>query len=472
MANVISVKSSVAQADGFSVEVEDSALLGSRYFPNSEGDNFAGKEVLFDFDSADLEKGAFVTSGYKTANTVSWIANSVVPPRVGDAESVDPKGLDRQLFERLCRAQGADLNRAQAFVDLANIKAARLAKRIDRAIELLCALVLKEGAIDFDQDRTTAGGSSDHIQCKYYDPLKGCDNHFVSNVAWSSASAHPYDDVCKMITEGAKRGKRYADLLLGANAWAALANDNKFKTFAGATYHSEGMMLDFGEIDGAQHVAKAVFNGVPLNCIVYSGAYKDSNGVLQQYIDADAAILISADMGRTLCGGVSLLADNVNYDIDGSFVDMKGKYIEHLYKDFNAQTLYIRSESRPLPAPKHSVNEWDWIYCDTSLAIAAGSAFGVVYEGVSFVCVDTSGQTVTPTTAPACSATVALGGGSATITLAASVGETYKYFASVDGKKGAEIKTNSTTLGYTGGYLPLDGDRDASNKLIVICEEQ
>ena len=64
MAQTIDVRSTVAQADGFSVEVKDTSLICNRYFPTTAGDEFAGKEVLFDFDRSDLEKGAFVRSGY------------------------------------------------------------------------------------------------------------------------------------------------------------------------------------------------------------------------------------------------------------------------------------------------------------------------------------------------------------------------------------------------------------------------
>ena len=161
MANTISVFSTVAQAQGYEVEVKDTVLLGSRYFPTTAGDEFAGKEVLFDFEGSDLEKGAFLTSGYKDGNTTSWIANSVVPPRVGSADVVDPTNQDRQLFERLCRAQGADLNRAEAYQSLLTLKSARLAARTDRAKELLAALVLKEGKIEFDQDKDESGTETD-----------------------------------------------------------------------------------------------------------------------------------------------------------------------------------------------------------------------------------------------------------------------------------------------------------------------
>ncbi len=447
MANVISVRSTVAQAEGFQAEVVDSTLLGTRYFPNTAGDNFAGKEVLFDFDSADLEKGAFLTSGYKDGNTVSWIANSVVPPRVADVDSVDPKDLDRQLFERLCRAQGADLNRNAAFQDLAVIKATRLAKRIDRSIEVLAALVLSEGKIDFDQDKDPTSGETDHIVCKFYDPAKGCNNHYVSSAAWSASGAHPYDEVCGMVNEMIKHGKRPEDLLLGANAWAALAKDDQFMRFAGATYHSEGMMIDFGEIEGAQHVARCVFNGLQLNVIVYSAGYKAANGAMKQFIDPNAAILISSNIGRTLCGGVTLLNDNVSYDLDNSFVDMTGKYIEHLYKDFNAQKLYIRSESRPLPAPKHSVNDMDWIYCDTAMGTGSASVLGEVAKGISFGGAE----------GWSCAATLVVAGKEATITAGTGTLKAVR-----DGQAAETITVSEGKI-----IVPVDADRDADGKVLL-----
>lgn len=463
--NTVSVISTVAQADGFQVEIQDSVLLASRYFPNGEGDNFMGKEVLFDFESSDLEKGACFTSGYGTANTTAWRANSVVPPRVGQAEVIDPKDLDRQLFERLCRAQGADLNRAQAFQDLLTIKAGRLAKRIDRTVELLASMVLRDGKIDVTQPQTTAGGSpSDHILCKYYDESKGADNHFIPAIAWNVSTPgvkpNPYNDVCRMINEGMKHGKKYEDLILGAEAWAALSSDEKFAKFAGATFHSEGMVIDFGDIDGAQHVARAVFNGVQLNVIVYSGAYKNGSGVLVPFIDPNAAIIISSDIGRTLCGGCTLLADNVSYDLSGSFIDMNGKYILHLYKDFQNQELNIRSESRPLPAPKHSVNEYDWIYCDTSMSISGGE-FGDVAKGLSF----DLDEGVTWTTNPSCAATAVVAGKTATITAGAVADKTVKYYAMRNGVKDGEALTLSSTL----LQVPVDADRDTDGKIMIFA---
>lgn len=447
MANTISVRSTVAQANGFQVEVADSTLLASRYFPTTAGDEFAGKEVLFDFDSSDLAKGAFVTSGYKEGNTTTWISNAVVPPRVADVDSVDPKDLDRQLFERLCRAQGADLNRAQAFQDLANIKASRLAKRIDRAIELLASLVLSEGKIEFDQDATPDGTDTDHIQVKFYDPAKGANNHYVCKKAWNDSDARPYDEICGMVNEMIKHGKRAEDLVLGANAWAALSKDETFQKFAGATYHSEGMMIDFGEIEGAQHVARAVFNGLQLNVIVYSAGYKAADGTMKSFIDPNAAILISSEIGRTLCGGVSILNDNVGYDIDNSFIDMTGKYLAHLYKDFNVQKLYIRSESRPLPAPKHSVNEMDWIYCDTTMGTNGAAKLGDVAKGISFG--GAAGWS--------CAETVVVAGEKAAITAGSGTLKAVR-----DGVAAETIAVDDGKI-----VVPADCDRDADGKILL-----
>lgn len=459
MANVISVYSTVAQAEGFDVEVRDTTLLSSRYFPTTPGDEFAGKEVLFDFEDADLKKGAFITSGYKTGNTVSWVANSVIPPRVGDADSVDPTDQDRVLFERLCRAQGADLNRAEAYQNLLNLKAARLAARTDRAKELLAAMVLAEGKIEFDQDKDSTGAETDHIVCKFYDPAKGANNHYIPAAAWSSASAHPYDDICKMITEGMKHGRRYTDLLLGANAWAALSNDEKFEKFAGKTYHSDGMTLDFGDVEGAQHVASAVFNGVRLSVIVYSGAYKDANDALQTFIDPNAAILISDGIGRGLQGGCTLLnPDSIGYGIENAFVGLTGIHMMSIFKDFNNQKLYIREESRPLPTPKHSVNEWDWIYCDTSMSITNG-AFGEVAKGISF----DQDEDETWATDCSCAATAVVAGEAVSITVGTVTSKTVKLYAVKDGKPSGEALTVSSGK----ISVPADNDKDANGKFII-----
>ena len=459
MSEVISVFSTVAQAEGYSVEVVDSTLLSSRYFPTTAGDEFVGKEVLFDFDGSDLEKGAFITSGYKDGNTVSWIANSVVPPRIGSEDVVDPTDQDRQLFERLCRAQGADLNRAEAYQNLLTLKSARLAMRTDRAKELLASLVLKEGKIDFDQDKDEAGSTTDHIMVKFYDPSKGADNHYIPAVAWTAGGAHPYDDVCKMINTGMARGRRYSDLVLGANAWAALSDDEKFQRFAGKTFHSEGMMLDFGDVEGAQHVASAVFSGCRLNVIVYCGAYKKADGSLTQYIDADAAILISEGIGRGLQGGCTLLNPNsLGYGIENSFVGMTGVHMQSIFKDFNNQKLYIREESRPLPAPKHSVNEWDWIYCDTSMSISGG-AFGEVAKGISF----NQDEALTWATNCSCALTAVVSSQEATITVGTVSGKTVKLYAVKDGKPVGEA------LVVNGGKIvvPVDNDRDEDGKVII-----
>lgn len=459
MSNVISVYSTVAQAQGFELEVKDTTLLSSRYFPTEPGDEFAGKEVLFDFEGEDLDKGAFITSGYKSGNTTTWISNSVVPPRVGSEDSIDPKDQDRVLFERLCRAQGADLNRAEAYQNLLNLKAARLAARTDRAKELLAALVLKEGKIDFDQDADPTGATTDHILCKFYDPDKGANNHYVPGNSWAGGSATPYDDVCTMVNEGMKHGRRYSDLVLGATAWVKLSNDTKFQQFAGHTFHSEGMKLDFGDVEGAQHVAEAVFSGVKLNVIVYSGAYKNSSNVLTSFIDPYAVILISEGIGRGLQGGCTLLnPESRGYGIEDCFIGMSGVHMQSIFKDFNNQRLYIREESRPLPAPKQSVNSYDWIYCNAVLGISGGG-FGEVARGISF----DQDTDLTWATDCSCAATAVIADKDVSITEGTVTGKTVKLYGVHNGTPDA------TALTVSSGKIkvPADNDRDANDAFII-----
>lgn len=453
MSNVISVHSTVAQAEGFEVEIRDTTLLSSRYFPTSEGDNFAGKEVLFDFDSGDLEKGAFLSSGFKEGNTTQWVANSVIPPRVANADVIDPTNQDRVMFERLCRAQGADVDRSIAYQDLLAIKAARLAKRTDRAKEVLAALVLKSGKISFDQYLDATETDTEAIVCRFYDAAKGADNHFAPKVAWNAEGCTPYNDVCAMVHEGMKHGRRYTDLVLGADAWIALANDEKFRAFSGATYHSDGMALDFGDVDGAQHVARAVFHGVQLNVIVYSGAYKADDGTLKSFIDSYAAIVIAEGIGRGLQGGSTLLNPEYNgYGIEGSFIGLTGVHMQSIYKDLDKQRLVIREESRPLPAPKHSVNSFDWIYCDTRIANVAGGIFGDIAAGISLVADPEVSWSVPPTdTVQTCRP-----GDSIAIEEGTPASGTVKVYALRDGVK------SGTPLTISGKQvtLPVDCDKN------------
>ena len=460
MADMINVYSTVTQAEGFRLEAEASTLLGTRYFPNGAGDNFVTSEVLFDYEDEDLKRGVFVTRGYKGTNTTAYTANTALPPRIGHSDTVDPMNFDRIQFERLVRMHSEDGSRAPDLMDLAYLKSARLARREDRSIEILIALILKNGGIDFDQEKTPGSADTDHINLWFYDLDKGCNNHVLVPKAWGEPDAHPYDDVCKMVSEGRKRGRKHKDLLLGENAWQHLSNDEKFMKFAGKTFHSEGMAIDFGEIDGATHVAKAVFNGVQLDVLVYSGAYENEDGELVNYIDPDAVILISPEVGRTLCGGVCLLNDNVSYDLANAIAQMKGKHIQHLYKDFYNQILMIRSESRPLPAPKHSVNAFDWIYMECSQESPTGDyAVGEVANGVVF------DQDPDKTWASDCECTadVVLAGEPVDITLGEVTGETVELFAVKGGKP------FGTPLDTTGDHItiPAGNDKDADGNYVI-----
>ena len=263
-----------------------------------------------------------------------------------------------------------------------------------------------------------------------------------------------------MVNEGMKRGRMYEDLLLGANAWSALSRDERFMKFAGSTFHSEGMVIDFGDVEGAQHVARAVFNGVQLNVIVYSGAYKNAAGELVTFIDPNAAILISSGIGRGLQGGCTLLnPDSIGYGIENSFVGMTGIHMQSIFKDFNNQKIYIREESRPLPAPRHSVNEWDWIYCDTSLANTAGARSGEVYKGVSVSIAEGSGITGAAGHDGVCFA-----GDEVTVTKGTVSGKTVKLYAVRDGKPAEELKETGNKI-----KVPVDSDRDEEDKAIVLA---
>ena len=218
------------------------------------------------------------------------------------------------------------------------------------------------------------------------------------------------------------------------------------------------MILEFGDVEGAQHVATAVFSGVQLNVIVYSGAYKDSSGVLKQFIDPNAAILISEGIGRGLQGGCTLLnPDSLGYGLENNFVSMTGVHMQSIFKDFQNQKLYVREESRPLPAPKNSVNEWSWIYCDTSMSITGGG-FGEVAKGISF----DEDKSVTWTASCSSLATAVVSGKEVAVSLGMVSGKEIKLFAVRDGKPAEELVVTSDKI-----IAPVDNDKDENDKIII-----
>ena len=430
MSEVISVYSTVAQAEGFDIEVNESLLLQNRYFPTSDGDMFAGKEVLFDFIDKDLEKGVYLTTTYKDNKKVNWVAKSVEPPRVAESDTVDPTSHDRVVFERLCREMGADLNRSEAYQNLLALKASRQAARVYRSVEELCSHVLKNGAIQFSQAHdNSANPDYDTIDVKYFGE-DGANNHALLSATWGSNSATPYKDICNMVTEMSKNGSVCEDLLIGGSAWMNLYKDELFqKQFT--AIHTEQSVLFGKEIEKAVHVGVGLFAGVPLNIIVDSSAYKAKDGRLVQYIDPYAVILISPEIGRTLCGACVLLnPSSIGYGYESTFMDGRGKVIESIYKDFDKQTVNIRAESRPLPAPKQPVNNLPWMYCDTAIANGDSSVneikFGAVPE-IKFEAVTESGEALEGATLPDGFNSL-LGGTSLSLTAPTKTGYTFSKY--------------------------------------------
>ena len=204
MANAISVYSTVTQADQFLVEVPENSLLQVRYFPTRKKDEFEAKEVLLDFDDADLKAGAFCKKGYINGDTTSWRASVVEPPRIGISDTIDPTDNDRLLFEQLCYAQGVeDPSRAEAFDDLKRVKAGRLAKRVERAIEKSCVSVLLNNGIQGTIPTSSTDPTPMEINIQYFDgdPLRGTGNQqrYIPAYPWGNGSATPYKPKSRLI---------------------------------------------------------------------------------------------------------------------------------------------------------------------------------------------------------------------------------------------------------------------------------
>lgn len=377
MANTISVNSTISQAKTYLIDAPKPKLLQDVFFPSGEEDQFVTKEVLFDLDQGDYGVAPMVSKGYKSESVCTWKASAVEPPRCGIEAPIDPTSQDRQLFESLVyNAQG---NRAVAFQDYKRIVASRAAERVSRKIETLCASVLMSNSIEGTMPKSPTDPTPVPIEIKYYDDSTGNQQRYLPAYSWGNASATPYDDVCAMVEALAIHGGEPRVLLTSPEAYALLAGDSKFQAFF-QTYHSDKSLLTGDDYAGARKVADCVFLGYPLEVVVYAGGYKDENGAMQHFLSKGFVSVLDRNIGHVLCGGCVLCdpASIISEDIDeNTFRQMRGKIIGSQFIDLNTQSVKVRMESRPLPAPWRA---WSWITMDAgnSNAISGGQVGAVI----------------------------------------------------------------------------------------------
>ena len=373
MSEIISVYSTVSQADGFFADVPGDELLQNRYFPTAARDEFVTREVLFDLDQLDLKAGVFVKKGFINGDTTKYYAKNVEPPRVGLSDTIDPKDHDRILFEQICRDMGLDESRDEPLEMLKRLKIARMGKRIKRSIEKSIVDVLINNAVHGTEATSDTDPTPIEIDVKYYKEEDGNPQRFIPKYAWGNGSATPYRDVCAMCIALSNHGGKPQDLLLSPEAWVLLEKDEEFKTMV-QTYHSEKSILTGGDYDDAVIVARCVFLGYVLNVIVYNAVYENDAGQMVPYLPKDFVCVLSENCGRTLCGGCNGLDPNAitaeNPLQMKTFVQRRGKLIGTQFLDFQHEEAIFRVESRPLPAPRRL---WGWI---TMLAENANSVSG------------------------------------------------------------------------------------------------
>ena len=368
MANTISVYDQTTQPRMLLIENKSPRLLQERYFPTDDPvDLFDSKSVLLDFDDGDYAAGAFVTRGYVDGNTTTYFANNVIPPRIGVSDSIDTADKDRVLFESLCR-NDLSPSHADALDALLRIKAARCVNRASRSIEKLCVEALQNNAIQFTCDTSPTDSTQVTIDVEYFDSSNSTPNpqSFTPSVNWGGSGATPYDDVCAMVNSLVQHGGRAEDLLMSPKMWSYLYADMNTKGLLNSQIHytniANGDIRDLfsAEIEDAKVVGAAQFEGHVLNLIVYNGAYKNSLGVMTQYLPDDFACVLAPNCGRTLCGA-SALPNPAAMLNGGSVADVRqiaGKYLVYKFYDFANEAVVVRCASNPLPSPRSA---WRWI---------------------------------------------------------------------------------------------------------------
>lgn len=339
-------------------------LLQERYFPtNPTLDVFQTSKVVLDYADADLKRGAFVKKGYVNGETTVWRSKDVEPLRIGISDSVDPAGQDRVVFEQLMYPQGnVQPTRADAINQLVRMKAQRLIGRAQRSIETLITSVFLNNGISGTIPTSPTDPTPVDISISFA-PDSGNDQRYAPAYPWGNGSAKPYRDVVKMIDELHAHGGTAEDLLLSPEAWQILRADSEFKDrFSLPSNQFEGELFA-RDIRDAKHVGIGDFGGYLLNIIVYYRKYKDDNGVMQPILPKQFVCVTRPNVGRTLCGGSVLLnrALIAEDGVENSFTQRMGKYIASKKLDFDNNSIEVRVESRPLPAP---YKPWGWITMD------------------------------------------------------------------------------------------------------------
>lgn len=363
MAIVVSVTSTISQAEGFLAEVPEHEFLQNRYFPTKNKDMFPTREVLFDFDELDLKKGVFVAKGYKNCNPVKYYARAEEPPRIALEADVDANDTDRLLFEQICYDMGVDVDygRADVFENLKRIKVARMGQRVQRSIEKLAVDVLIKMGIHGTMATSDTDPTPIEVDINYYEEEKGNVQRFIPKHLWGTQNATPYRDVCQMCNILHSNGGNPEDLLISPSAYVCLSNDPEFKRMV-ETYHSESSELIADKEEGARLRARVDFGGFVLNVISYAGKYEDDDGHEQAYLPKDFVSVLQPGCGRTLCGGCVDIDRKALIENDplagNSFINRRAKIMGSQYWDLRAKKLGLLVESRPLPAPKRL---WTWI---------------------------------------------------------------------------------------------------------------
>ena len=375
MANVITLHDTFTYSRNQLIEAPLYELLQSRYFGTDEmRDTFEARDVVLDFADPELEAGPMVSKGYIDGRKIEFNSTLCEPPRIAPEYSIDVQGRDRMLFEQLQYPQGDNSpTRADAFQALTRIVAQRLIGKVNRSIEKLCAQILTNNAIIGQIPTSPTDNTPVDIEVRYYDQATGNQQRYAPAVAWGQTGATPYKDVCAMVNELTARGTMPDDLLISAEAYDLLRQDEEFKAiFPASVYVHEGDLFA-REIDKARHMGNVSFGGWLLNIIVYTGAYKNDEGKLTPFLPKGFVCVIKSGCGRTLCGGNTLVnPQNLGEGLGGSFVSLRGKYCASKFVDVRNQLLTVRCESRPLPAPFAT---WQWITMDAgnANAISAGT---------------------------------------------------------------------------------------------------
>ncbi len=324
-------------------------FLFDRYFyTNANTDIYDTEDILVERKDkygrvvAPLVKKGWKNSTRRTFSTTVLRAGRIAPRRILTIADMMQRGYGEQLIN----SDRSPSDRAVAITmeDLTDMR-----NSIKRRMEVMAADLLVNNKYTLTYEKSDANGADEDVEpqeVSFIDSTEGNPTAYAPATMWNKGG-DVYADLRAMCRQLDENGGRAVDLVLGANAAAALLANEKIAKML------DNRRMEYGQLAPQIYAQGAVLHGMLnvdgrlLNIIEYREQYHNASGNLVPYFPADNALLISEKCCRALYAAV-IQMEQLDMQFHTYYKPVVPKYMGDAEKD----ELDIRMTSRPLLVPE------------------------------------------------------------------------------------------------------------------------